>query len=46
MKTHNDPLKLLSDTIPFGSLPRFLAASLPHLAWNIKGFLKAGDTVG
>lgn len=37
VKTHNDPLKLLSDTIPFGSLPRFLAASLPHLALEHKG---------
>lgn len=44
--THNDLLKLLSDTIPSGSLPRFLAASLHIWRWNIKGFLKAGDTVG
>lgn len=46
MKTHNDLLKLLSDTIPSGSLPQFLAASLHIWRWNIKGFLKAGDTVG
>lgn len=38
-ETHSDPLKLLSDTIPFGSLPRLLAASLHIWRWNMKGFL-------
>lgn len=46
VKTHNDLLKLLSDTIPSGSLPQILVASLHIWRWNIKGFLKAGDTVG
>lgn len=39
-ETHGDPLKLLSDTIPFGSLPRFLAASLHIWRWNMKGFFE------
>lgn len=46
VKTHNDLLKLLSDPIPSGSLPQFLTAFLYIWCYNIKGFLKAGETVG